>query len=164
MTAFFPTLRRMQDRLIALCALVSILCFTGLAVLILADVLTRNLGFGFPWALEGSEYLMMVGAFIGAPWVLRQGGHVAIDVVVQMLRPGPRARLSRAADVIGLAICAPLAVIAIDALLSARAAGSLVFKTLVFPEWWLMIPVALCFLMMSVEFALRAASPPEAAA
>ncbi|RIU97115.1 TRAP transporter small permease subunit, partial [Klebsiella pneumoniae] len=95
---------------------------------------------------------MMVGGFIGAPWVLRRGGHVAIDVVVQMLGATPRARLARGADAMGLAICLPLTAIAVDALQSARASGSLVFETLIFPEWWLMIPVALCFAILSVEF------------
>ncbi|WP_435170681.1 TRAP transporter small permease [Falsirhodobacter sp. 1013] len=140
------------------------LSFVALAGLILADVITRNLGIGFAWALEGSEYLMMVGGFIGAPWVLRRGGHVAIDVVVQMLGAMPRARLARGADAMGLAICLPLTAIAVDALLSARASGSLVFKTLIFPEWWLMIPVALCFAILSVEFLLRTLSAREAVA
>lgn len=148
--------RWMQDGLIALCGAISTLSFLGLALLILADVFTRNLGIGFPWALEGSEYLMMTGGFFGAPWVLRSKGHVAIDVVVQLLRPARQAALARGADLMGIAICAPLTIIAADALLSARSSGALVFKTLIFPEWWLMIPVTFCFALMTTEFALRA--------
>ena len=151
-------LRRAQDAMIAACAAVSVLSFVGLAVLILADVATRNLGIGFAWALEGSEYLMMIGGFVGAPWVLRRGGHVAIDVVVQMLGASRQARLARASDAMGLVICAPLTLIAADALFKARASGALVFKTLIFPEWWLMIPVTACFALMTLEFALRAAT------
>jgi TRAP-type C4-dicarboxylate transport system permease small subunit len=31
----------------------------------------------------------------------------------------------------------------------------MVFKTLVFPEWWLFVPVPLCFALLAVEFLRR---------
>ncbi|NJN39752.1 MAG: TRAP transporter small permease subunit [Gammaproteobacteria bacterium] len=37
------------------------------------------------WLYEGVEYALFVGVFIGAPWVLQQGAHVRVDVVLTAL-------------------------------------------------------------------------------
>lgn len=158
-------MRQGHDALVNVGALVATASFAALAILTLVDVITRNIRIGtFGWALEGSEYLLMIGCFVGVPWVLRRGGHVAIDVVVQILAEGPRRKLERAADVVGLLICLPLTVLAIRAMLSAQASGALVYKTLVFPEWYLLVPLTYCVIMMTSEFALRCAGRREVAA
>ena len=33
--------------------------------------------------------------------------------------------------------------------------GSLTIKNLVFPEWWLLAPLPVCFALVSIEFVLR---------
>ena len=48
----------------------------------------------------------------------------------------------------------------VKAIADSRQLGSMVFKTLVFPEWWLFVPVPLCFALLAVEF-LRAHSSPR---
>ena len=34
-------------------------------------------------------------------------------------------------------------------------AGSLSIKTLIFPEWWMLLPMPICFLLVAVEFVFR---------
>ena len=70
--------------------------FAGAAALILfamvivvtADILLRNLTrTGFAWSNEVSEYALYVMTLLTAPWLLRRGQHVRIDIVLTIVPP-----------------------------------------------------------------------------
>lgn len=127
-----------------------------IALLVTADVLARNLGLGtLSWITEVSEYSLPLATFLIAPWLLARGDHVRVDV---LLTAGPRAlarALERAANGIGLAVSVLFALYGLRAGLDSARQGSLVLKSLVFPEWWLYAPVPLCFGLLAVEFTRR---------
>jgi len=78
--------------------------------------------------------------------------------VVLTVLPGRIARaLDRLADALGLAVCAVFVVYGLRAVASSAQQGSLVIKSVVFPEWWLYAPVPVCFALLAVEFARRVA-------
>ena len=64
------------------------------AVLIPLNLFLVTVKWGsFAWLFEAVEYALYVGVFIGAPWVLRQGAHIRVDVITAAL---PRGRLREA--------------------------------------------------------------------
>ena len=96
-------------RLLDLCGTLAGLIIALLAVLVSTDVLIRNLGIGnFPWLLEISEYALFVATFLAAPWVLRQGAHVRVDLLVTSLPKRIARPFELAVDLIGIAICLTL--------------------------------------------------------
>jgi TRAP-type C4-dicarboxylate transport system permease small subunit len=64
------------------------LLFVGMTLAICAEVLLRY-GFTSPilWVVEPSEYALLWITFLGAAWVLRHGGHVRVDILLQYLSP-----------------------------------------------------------------------------
>lgn len=62
------------------------------------------------WAIEVTEYLMIWITFLGAAWVLKEEGHVKIDIILNALRPRGQALLSAVGSSIMAAICLFLAV------------------------------------------------------
>jgi len=140
------------------CAVVAAVLLGAAAVLVTGDVVARNVGLGtLPWILEVSEYVLPLATFLIAPWLLSRGQHVRLDVVLTVL-PGRIARaLDRLADALGLAVCAVFVVYGLRAVASSAQQGSLVIKSVVFPEWWLYAPVPVCFALLAVEFARRVA-------
>ena len=60
-------------------------------------------------------------------------------------------------DLVGLSVCGVLVVYGVRTILNSQAQGSMVFKSVVFPEWWLYAPVPLCFALLSIEFLRRLA-------
>jgi TRAP-type C4-dicarboxylate transport system permease small subunit len=142
--------------LIRVCGIASALLLGVVAVLVAFDVAVRNLGLGtFPWIVEVSEYSLPLATFLIAPWLLHRGEHVRIDMVLTAL-PRPLARLvGRAADLLGLAISAVFLFYGIKVIRDSMGLGSLVIKTMVFPEWWLFLPVPFCFALLALEFARR---------
>ena len=143
-------------------AAAALLGMTALAVTL--DVVARNVGIGaFPWVLEASEYVLPLATFCVAPWLLLRNEHVRLDVLLQTL-PRPVARaLDRVASAFGLAICAVLVVYGVRTIADSAKQGAMVIKTLVFPEWWLYLPVPVTFLLLGVEFARRLAGGAELA-
>lgn len=77
-----------------------ILMFLMLSVC--ADVILRYF-FNRPqaWVAEISEYLLLYITFLGAAWVLKNEGHVIVDVLVAQVSPKTRAVCGVISSVIG---------------------------------------------------------------
>ena len=131
----------------------------ALTLLVCMDVASRSLRlFAMPWTLDVSEYLLYGITFLGAPWVLREQGHVAIEIVVERLRPRLRDALQRAVDWFGAAVCGVLFVFACRVAWRSYSQNNLVYETFVFPEWYLFVPAPPVFLLLVLVFARRAAA------
>jgi TRAP-type transport system small permease protein len=123
------------------------------ALAITIDVIGRNVGMGtLPWILEVSEYVLPLATFLVAPWLLYRNEHVRLDILA-VTRPW----LGHVANIIGLAVCAVLVVYGARTILNSATQGAMIFKSVVFPEWWLYVPVPLCFGLLTIEFLRRLA-------
>ena len=141
------------DRLLQGLAALAAVLLGASALAITLDVVGRNVGLGtLPWILEVSEYVLPLATFLVAPWLLRRNEHVRLDV---LLRVWPW--LNHVTNVVGLAVCAVLVLYGVRTILNSADQGAMVFKSVVFPEWWLYAPVPLCFTLLAVEFVRRLA-------
>jgi TRAP-type C4-dicarboxylate transport system permease small subunit len=123
------------------------------ALAITVDVVGRNLGLGtLPWILEVSEYVLPLATFLIAPWLLYRNGHVRLDILLHS-----RPWLGHVTNVVGLAVCVVLVIYGVRTILNSAAQGAMIFKSVVFPEWWLYLPVPLCFGLLTLEFGRRLA-------
>lgn len=140
------------------CAAVAAVLLGVTALLVTGDVVARNLGLGtLPWILEVSEYVLPLATFLVAPWLLHRNEHVRLDILLTALPSRLGRGLDRAADLVGLAVCAVFVVYGARAIASSAQQGSLVIKSIVFPEWWLYAPVPACFALLAIEFVRRLA-------
>lgn len=107
-----------------------------LTVLVVFDVGARSLRvLTLPWSLEATEYMLYAVTFLGAPWVLRERGHIAIELVVERLPARARAAVARLTDVLGAVICLVLLYYACRVLWLSYESGIMVQKSFAFPEW-----------------------------
>ncbi|MEH6834911.1 MULTISPECIES: TRAP transporter small permease [Falsihalocynthiibacter] len=133
--------------------------FAAIAIVVCADVLIRNLELArIAWITEFTEYLLMLSTFFGAPWLLHAHGHVKVDILPRYLSPAKARRLEVIANLAGLLIMGLLFWRACLVTFDTWQRGSLVFKNLVFPEWYLLLPILVCLGMCLLEFALRLTS------
>lgn len=155
------------ERLLTGCGFAAGFTLAALAVLITLDVLLRNLGlFSSGALLEITEYALFVTTFLAAPWVLRQGSHVRVDLVLTQVPP-PAARLMEiAADSAGLVIALLLGWHGARVTLVSFERGHLIVKQLTVPEWMLMIVIPASCALLAIEFLRRIAiawrTPPGA--
>jgi len=102
--------------------------------------------------LEVSEYLLFAMTFLGAPAVLRASAHTAVDVLTDRLPPRAKRAAALAAHGIGLVTSCGLAWYGYHATAQAWRDGTLVFKQVTFPEWWLYSFIAFCGALLVIEF------------
>ncbi len=110
---------------------------------------------GIWWLYEAVEYTLYVGVFIGAPWVLQQGAHVRVDVVVGAIPRRQAVRLERLADAVGVFLCAFLCYYGIRATISEFDDGTLPDKDLRIANWYMLAVFALSFFLLAIEFLFR---------
>lgn len=127
-----------------------------------ADVLLRVFGGrGIVWSGELSEYGLYLMTLSVAPWLLRHGQHVKIDVLSSRV-PGRAGRLlEQAVDVVGAIICGVIAWYGFAMVVESREAGSTIVKNLAFAEWILLMPLPMAFVLLAIEFGLGLLRPPE---
>jgi len=139
-------------------AVLAALVLGAVALLVTVDVVARNVGLGtLPWIVEVSEYSLPLATFLVAPWLLHRAEHVRLDALVAALPAAAARAVERLADGLGLAVSVVVGVYGARAAADSARQGSLVIKSVVFPEWWLYAPVAACFGLLAVEFARRLA-------
>jgi TRAP-type C4-dicarboxylate transport system permease small subunit len=125
-------------------------------VLVTADIILRNLTrVGFSWANEVSEYSLYLITLLTAPWLLRRGLHVRIDIALTLVPRRVAWLMEAATDIIGFATC--LVLIRYGAAMAHESyrLDSITIKNLVFPEWWLLAPLPVCFFLLACEFVFR---------
>jgi len=139
----------------ALAALAALTLFAMVA-LVTADIVLRNaLGVGFAWSNEVTEYALYVITLLTAPWLLRRGQHVRIDMMLALVPPQVAWLCEAASDLLGLA--ASLILIWYGGVMTLQSArlGAITIKNLVFLEWWLLWPLPACFALLALEFVFR---------
>ena len=74
-----------------------------------AELFMRNL-FNRPqiWSVEVSEYTMLYITFLGAAWLLREEGHVRVDIVLDLLKPRSQSLLNGITFFFGIIVCSVL--------------------------------------------------------
>src|SRR5690242_510934 len=98
-------LAKSYGRVLELCGVIAALLVFAMTALIVADVLLRNLfQVTLPASVELTEYAMFYASAFAAPWLLRRGQHIRIDVVIARMRPTTGWVMEIVCDLIGLAL------------------------------------------------------------
>ena len=151
--------------LMAACGLAAAAILGLTVVLVCHDVIARNLGAtSLPWIVELTEYALPLATLLAAPWLLFRFEHIRLDVLQQVLPPAIQRVIDRIAAAIGLVVCLVIVRYAIAVLQDSREIGAMVMKSLVFPEWWVLVPAPVCFGLMGIECARRLFSKVPGAA
>ena len=149
-------LSRLQQHLLNAMMGLSCVLVMAMMLIITGDVVLRNLAFrGIPWSNEVSEDILYLVTLMTGPWLLRQGRHIRVDILLRAL-PARRAwQLEWVGDVLGLACCLYFVWYGAKVTIASYLTAAVSIKTLVVPEWWLLAPLPVTFLLFAVEFVFR---------
>jgi TRAP-type C4-dicarboxylate transport system permease small subunit len=149
---------RLFDGLIDFLALLACLLICLLTGSVALNVIMRALNLGnLSWALEGSQYMLYGVTFLGAPWVLRSGGHISIDVFLQQMPQRAARALEMAANLSGMMVALVLFYYGTRATVESYRENVIIYFTLVFPEWWILWVMPLTGFCLVGEFIRRLA-------
>jgi C4-dicarboxylate transporter, DctQ subunit len=144
---------KLYDKLVNALAWIAGFLLFAMMVSITIDVVLRNLGSQSSSHLfTFTEYALLLVPLLGSPWLVRDKGHVFVEIVTTNLPHGLRQGLARATCLMCALICAVLAyyggVITWDDFHQA----SKDVRSFDMPRWMLTIFFPICFSMMALEF------------
>ena len=147
-------------RLLAALALAGAVLILAMTLMICADVLLRNVRLlpgvaGLEWSAEISEAMLYIVTMLTAPWLLRRGQHIRVDIVLRAVPKPLGWGFEWIADTLGLVCCLAIAWFGARAAHASYASVALSIKTLVTPEWWLLSLLPVAFLALSIEMVFR---------
>ena len=121
---------------------------------IVIDVILRNLGFQSSSVFfTFSEYSLLLIPCLGAPWLVREKGHVFVEILLMYLRPHARMRATQLIGVASIVVCVVLAWYGFEVTLRDFAENRQDTRVFDTPRWMLVVWIPLSFLMMAIEFA-----------
>lgn len=139
-------------------AMMGLSCLLVLAMMlmIVGDIVLRNSGLrGVPWSNEVSEDILYLVTLLTGPWLLRQSQHIRVDILLRALPSRLAWQLEWIGDIVGLVCCLYFVWYGAKVSAASYLAGSVSIKTLVLPEWWLLVPMPVAFLLFAIEFVFR---------
>ena len=127
---------------------------TAMMVVICLDVVLRNLGYqSSAHFFTFTEYALLMVPCLGAPWLVRQKGHIYVEILLMSLSPRARARMTVAIGLACIAICAVIAWYGFGITLTDYLRSEKDVRSLDMPRWMVVGWIPLSFTMMGIEFA-----------
>jgi C4-dicarboxylate transporter, DctQ subunit len=134
-------------------AVVSGLMLVWIMVSVITSVVMRNLGLQpFAWLFTSAEYGLLYMTMLGAPWLVREKGHVHIELLTAALPDGSRHLLSRAVAAACVLVCVILTWKGVELVMTNIDRGDFDTRAYYYPRWLLTIAFPLSFGLMAVEF------------
>jgi TRAP-type C4-dicarboxylate transport system permease small subunit len=104
------------------------------------------------WSVEICEYILFSVAFLGAPWLLKKGGHVSVDILVASLGGRGRALLGLLSSAMGVFFSAIICWFSVVTAWDCYKTGVVVTKTLTVPKYYFLALIGLGYLLLLGEF------------
>jgi TRAP-type C4-dicarboxylate transport system permease small subunit len=129
------------------------LMMVAMMAMIVADVALRNLGYqSSAHFFTFAEYFLLLIPLLGAPWLVREKGHIYIELVVGTLPAPWRGRLLTLVVVACALVAGILAWYGGAITLQDYAGAERDVRSFDMPRWMLMAFMPLAFGMMALEF------------
>jgi TRAP-type C4-dicarboxylate transport system permease small subunit len=147
------TLAALYRRLLELLAVIAGALLGAMALAIVVDVVVRNLGFQPPaHTLTLTEYGLLYVTMLGAPWLVREKGHVHIELLTAAVSPRTRFWLTRAVYGLCVLTCIVIFGFALEVTIDQWRRSVTDVRSLDMPRWLLTASMPLSFGLMTVEF------------
>jgi C4-dicarboxylate transporter, DctQ subunit len=152
MATFDRWLTRVENLLAALGILVMLLIVGAVCI----EIVLRTF-FARPqvWVIEFTEYGLLYITFLGTAWLLRQDGHVSVDLLTNALDREWRRRLALVSAAVGSAVSMVLTVFGVIITVDAQRRGVYKPTILEFPTWIVLLVIPLGASLLTARFLQR---------
>ena len=148
-----PMIAALYWRLLELLAAVAGVMLAAMALAIVVDVVMRNLGLQPPaHTLTLTEYGLLYLAMLGAPWLVREKGHVYIELVTAAVSPRTRFWLTRVVYALCVLTCAVIFWFSLEVTIDHYQRHVIDVRSFDMPRWLLTASIPLSFGLMIIEF------------
>lgn len=139
------------DWLLNLCALIATAVIPFMFVAIIYDVTTRTLRVGqISWVLGVTEYALLYTTALGAPWLLREKGHVSMEAFRTLLPATANRWIEKLVLILCAAACATVTIAAWPVFI--QNIGVMDIRSDLLSRWMLYVPIIIGFALCTVQF------------
>lgn len=147
------------DRVIEASAYLAGVLFVFMMAIISIDIILRFfVGYTFGWVVEFSGYSLLYTTFLGTAWLLREGGHIAIDVVFTHLSPKAQLYTNGVNSLVSAILCLVLIWYGAETIWDSFQSGVLTVGVLQWPEWVIIAIIPVGSLLLTIQFLRRTSS------
>jgi C4-dicarboxylate transporter DctQ subunit len=145
------------DRVLYWLAAVAAAVLVAITLSVVYEVVARYI-FGRPtsWAIDFSEYALLVCVFYATAWVLAEDAHIKIDVFVSLCPPKLVRALALAASIIGAFSCAVFCCVALLVVWEAYRDAEVIWRSTIVPKWLVWSAMPLGGFLLTIQFIRRA--------
>jgi len=143
---------RLNGWLVRILCVLAIVVMAVMALGVSAEVILRM--FKFPsimGLIELTEYGLFISTFFVAPHLLRTNEHIRVDILMSRLDPVTAQRVESLVLATIIAVSVVTGVVGSMILYANVRAGTLIFKDLIIPQWWLDWIIPLTSLAMALQ-------------
>jgi len=109
-----------------------------------------------PWILEITTYFLLYTTFLGAPWLLRENGHVGVDLLLNALSKKKQSWFNIFTSLIGVIVSIVLVFFGMEVTIDHFQRQILVVNILSTPKYLMLGVIPLSGLFLFVEFFQKA--------
>ena len=138
--------------LVRILCVLAILVIAAMAIGVSAEVILRV--FGFPsiiGLIELTEYGLFISTFFMAPHLLRTNEHIRVDIAMSRVDPAAARRVEYGVLGAIIAVSVVTGLVGSAILIDSMREGTLLFKDLIIPKWWLDWVIPLTSLAMGLQ-------------
>ncbi len=153
---FLAGLGRLFDYLNIVVVIISAVLLVGLTFIVGADITLRYL-FNRPlgWVKEVSEYTLVALGFLVAAWILKDEGHVRMDLLLGRVGPGVQAMMNIITSIIGTIVVLIISWFTLRVILEFYRTKLVAPTVLEPPKWVLLTPILVGSFLLAVQFIRR---------
>jgi TRAP-type C4-dicarboxylate transport system permease small subunit len=144
---------RLYTRLIDGLAMAAGLIIAAVCLLIVYDVIARNLGLQPPASTVAlTEYALLYFTMAAAPWLVRRRGHIVVEIMHTRLTGVTRMIVDKLILIVCIVVSSTICILATVLAIEGWTRGEVEIRSLEMPRYLLFAPLALGFGLMATEF------------
>ena len=143
---------QLNGGLVRLLCMLAILVVAAMAIGVSAEVILRM--FRFPsivGLIELTEYGLFISTFFMAPHLLRTNEHIRVDIAMSRVSSAAARRVEYGVLAAIIAVSIVTGLVGSAILINSVREGTLLFKDLIIPKWWLDWIIPLTSLAMALQ-------------
>ena len=142
--------------LVRILSVLAVLAIAAMMLGICGEVVLRMFSSrSIPGMIELTEYGLFISTFFIAPYLLRTNEHIRVDIVMSRVDPANARRTEYGVLVAIILVSLVTGFVGTQVMLASIREKTLIFKDLIFPQWWVdwVIPLS-CLAMLIQALAL----------
>jgi TRAP-type C4-dicarboxylate transport system permease small subunit len=153
---FLTRLGKLFDQINFIMIIIAAILLVGMTFLVGTDITLRYLFYRpLGWVKEVSEYILVVLGFLVAAWILKDDGHVKMDLVLSNVSPRAQTMMNIITSFISVIVVLIITWFSLRVTFQFYKTKLLTPSVLEPPKWILITPIFVGSLLLTIQFIRR---------